>query len=221
MSNIYSSVRQCPVPNLFLLPHSRIILRELELQCGSCRLTNSERRGLMFKPMSKYLLILTALTLIGFLFLNPPNSLSQKPADLFTDDEASKLRFSDSEWEKETIQNPEEDLIARPTILFEEPHVVDTDNGPTITTTTPADILVLFEQNNSTLNLNSLDVWGEKWILKINITDRVRPHIKKNKEGAVLHMTNVHIPEGNFKLGIKIADVNGQETVRKYRLKIE
>jgi len=175
----------------------------------------------MFKSMSRYLSILTGFTIIGFLFLNPTNSLSQKSAALFTDDEASKLRFSDSEWEKETITKPEEDLIPRPTILFEEPHVTDTDNGPTITATTPTDILVLFEQNNSTLNLDSLDVWGEKWILKINITDRVRPHITKNKDGAELHMTNVHIPEGNFKLGIKIADVNGQETVRKYRLKIQ
>jgi hypothetical protein len=175
----------------------------------------------MFKPMSKYLLRLTALAIIGFLFLNPAKSLSQESTALFTDDEAAKLRYSDEEWEKETIPKPEEDLIPRPTILFEEPQVVDTDKGPTITTTTPTDILVIFKQNNSTLNLDSLDVWGEKWFLKINITDRVRPHIKKNKQGAELHMKNVHAPEGNFKLGIKIADVNGQETVRKYRLKIE
>jgi hypothetical protein len=171
--------------------------------------------------MSRYLLILTALAIIGLLFLNPTKSLSQKSVVLLKDDEANKLRYSDSEWEKEIIPKPEEDLIPRPTILFEEPHVTDTDNGPTITATTPTDIFVVFEQNNSTLNLNSLDVWGEKWILKINITDRVRPHIKKSKKGAELHMKNVHIPEGNFKLGIKIADVNGQETVRKYRLKIQ
>ena len=159
--------------------------------------------------------------MIGFLFLNPTISLGQKSAVLFTDDEAAKLRYSDSEWEKETIPKPEEDIIPRPRILFEQPRVVDTDNGPTITTTTPTDILVIFEQNGSALNLNALDVWGEKWFLKINITDRVRPHVKKTKKGAELDMKNVHAPEGNFKLGIKIADVNGQETVRKYRLKIE
>jgi hypothetical protein len=165
--------------------------------------------------------MLIGLTMIGFLLMNPAKALSQESTSLFTDDEAAKLRYSDSEWEKEAIPKPKEDSIPRPTILFEQPKVVDTDKGPTITTTTPTNILVLFKQNNSTLNLDSLDVWGEKWFLKINITDRVRPHIKKNKEGAELDMKNVHAPEGNFKLGIKIADVNDQETVRKYRLKIE
>lgn len=175
----------------------------------------------MFESMFKYLLTLTGFTIIGFLFLNPTKSLSEKSVVLFKDDEANKLRYSDEEWEKEAIPKHKPDLIPGPKIVFQQPPVVDTDNGPTITANTPTDILVIFEQNGSPLNLNSLDVWGEKWFLKINITDRVRPHIKKIKMGAELDMKNVHAPEGNFKLGIKIADVNGQETVRKYRLKIE
>jgi hypothetical protein len=184
-------------------------------------LTTAKQCGVMFKSMSKYLLILTGFAIIGFLFLNPTRSLSEKSVVLFKDDEANKLRYSDEEWEKETIPKPEKDLIPRPTILFEQPRVIDTDKGATIITTTPTDILVIFKQNKSALNLDSLDVWGEKWFFKINITDRVRPHIKKNKEGAELHIKNAHVPEGNFKLGIKIADVNGLETTRKYRLKIE
>ena len=175
----------------------------------------------MFKSISRYLLLLTVFTIIGFVFLNPIESVSQKPVVLFTNDEANKLRFTDSEWEKEVIPKHEQDLISRPIILFEEPEVINTNNGPTIITTTPADVLVLFKQNDSTLNLDSLEVWGEKWFLKKNVTKRIRPYIKTNKEGAELHLKSVHIPKGNFKVGIKIADVNGQETIKKYRLKVE
>jgi len=171
--------------------------------------------------MSKNLLILTVFTIIGFVFLIPRESVSQKPAVLFTNDEADKLRFTDSEWEKEIIPKHEQDLIPRPTILFEKPEVINTNNGPTIIAITPADVFVLFKQNDSTLNLDSLEVWGEKWFLKKNVTERIRPYIKINKKGAELHMKSVHIPKGNFKVGIKIADVNGQETIRKYRLKVE
>lgn len=174
----------------------------------------------MLKSMSGYLLILTVFSTIGFLLLSQAVSLSQKPVVLFTDSDAEKLRYSDTEWDKEVIPSPEEDILA-PSIIIEEPDVIDTKKGPTIITITPANIFVLFKENGSTLDLDTLDVWGEKFFFKKNITKLVLPHIKTNKEGAVLHMKSVHIPKGKYKVGFKIADVNGRETTRKYRLKVE
>ena len=159
--------------------------------------------------------------IIGFISLNTTVSYGQKPLVLITDDEAKNLRFADSEWEKENIRNDHKALTPGPSIIIEEPDVINTDKGPTVIAIDPADIFVLFKGNNSTLDLSSLDVWAEKYFFKINVTSRVRPYIKKNKEGAELHAESVHIPHGKYKIGFKISDMNGQETTGKYLLKVE
>ena len=194
-------------------------------------LTTTEKRDILhpktntnpgLEPaMYKYLLILAVFTMIGFVLLNPTRSLSQKSEVLFSDDDADKLRYADSEWEKETIAKHEEALIARPTVIVEKPKVIDTSNGPTIITITPANVLVIFKQNDSTINLDSLDVWAEKDFFKKNVTKIFKPYIKANNEGAVMHVKSVHIPKGKYKIFFKIADINGQETTGKYRLHVK
>lgn len=172
----------------------------------------------MLKSTSTYL---TVLALICFLLLSPAVSLSEKPVVLFSDDDARKLRYSDDEWDKEVIPSPKVDDDLAPSIIIDEPDVVDSKKGPTIVAISPTDIYVIFKQNGSSLDLDTLDVWGEKFFFKKNITKLVMPHIKTNKEGAVLHMKSVHIPKGKFKVGFKISDIDGRETTRKYRLKVE
>jgi len=141
--------------------------------------------------------------------------------DFFTEYEAKQLRYSDKEWEKESVPKHEPDTLDRPSILFEEPDVLDMKKGPTIIAITPTNFFVVIKQNNSPLDMGTIKVWGEKFFIHIDITDRVLKYLKPTKDGAILHAKSIHIPKGHYKVGISIADVNGNKTEKKYRLKVE
>ena len=93
--------------------------------------------------------------------------------------------------------------------------------GPMIEAFSPVNIYIVFKENASPLNLESLNVWGEKFFFKKNLTSRVLPYIKKVPEGAVLHMKSIHVPKGNYKVGFSISDIDGRETKSKYKLKVQ
>jgi hypothetical protein len=69
--------------------------------------------------------------------------------------------------------------------------------------------------------METIKVWGEKFFIHIDITDRVLKYLKPTKDGAILHAKSIHIPKGHYKVGLSIADVNGNKTEKKYRLKVE
>jgi hypothetical protein len=140
---------------------------------------------------------------------------------LFTEDEAKELRYSNKEWEKESVPKHEPDTLERPSIIFDEPDVLDMKKGPTIIAITPTNFFVVIKQNDSPLDLGTIKVWGEKFFIHIDITDRVLKYLKPTKDGAILHAKSIHIPKGHYKVGISIADVNGNKTEKKYRLKVE
>jgi hypothetical protein len=140
---------------------------------------------------------------------------------LFTENEAKELRYSNKEWEKESVPKHEPDTLDRPSILFEEPEVLDMKKGPTIIAITPTNFFVVIKQNNSPLDMETIKVWGEKFFIHIDITDRVLKYLKPTKDGAILHAKSIHIPKGHYKVGLSIADVNGNKTEKKYRLKVE
>ena len=175
----------------------------------------------MLKSTISNLLTITLFSTIVFFILSPAVSLGEKPAVLFSDDDARELRYSDAEWDKESAPGVVKDDDLAPSIVIDEPDVIDTKKGPTIEAITPSNLFVVFKQNGSPLNLDTLDVWGEKFFLKKNVTKRILPYIKTNKEGAVLHMESVSIPKGNYKVGFKISDMDGRETTGKYRLKVQ
>ncbi len=80
---------------------------------------------------------------------------------------------------------------------------------------------VLSDDEDSPLDLGTIKVWGEKFFIHIDITDRVLKYLKPTKDGAILHAKSIHIPKGHYKVGLSIADVNGNKTEKKYRLKVE
>jgi len=166
-------------------------------------------------------MLLTVISMIGFLFLSPGVSLGEKTDELFSENDAKKLRYSDAEFDKETVEGEVKDDDNAPSIVIEEPAVMEMKKGPMIEAVTPINIYVIFKQNASPINLESLDVWGEKFFFKKNLTSRVLPHIKTDKEGAVLNMKSIHVPKGNYKVGFKISDIDGRETTAKYKLKVE
>ncbi len=140
---------------------------------------------------------------------------------LFTEDEAKQLRYSDKEWKKEKLPANRPGTLDRPSILIEEPDVVDTDKGPTIIAVDPANVFIVIKQNDSPLDPGTLKVWGEKLFLHIDVTERVLKYFKPDKQGAILHAKGIHIPKGRYKVGISIKDVNGEKMEKKYRLKVE
>ena len=144
-----------------------------------------------------------------------------EPDHLFTEDEASQLRYSDKEWKKEVLPSNKPDTLDRPSIKIEEPDVVHTDKGPTIIAVDPANVFIVIKQNDSPLDPGTLKVWGEKFFVHIDVTNRVLKYFKTNKEGAILHAKGIHIPKGHYKVGVSIADINGNKMEKKYRLKVE
>lgn len=173
----------------------------------------------MFRLITTYILI--ALTFSAFTFLSPGFSEDKDKTELFTKDEAKVLRYNDDEWKKEVLPTNSPDTIDHPSILFEDPKVTNTDKGPTIVVIEPTSVLITIKQNDSPLDPGTLKVWGEKFFVHIDVTDRVLKYFKVTKEGAVLKADSVHIPHGHYKVGVSIADVNGNKTEKKYRLKVE
>lgn len=140
---------------------------------------------------------------------------------LFTEDEANQLRYTDKEWGKEKLPKNKPDTLDRPSIIFEEPDVVDTDKGPTIIAVDPTNVFIVIKQNDSPLDPGTLKVWGEKFFVHIDVTDKVLKYFKTNKDGAILHAKGIHIPKGHYKVGVSIKDVNGKKMEKKYHLKVE
>lgn len=175
----------------------------------------------MIKPISEYLLLSIVFAAIAVASSIPAYSDDQTHVQLLTNDEAKELKFSDSEWDKEPPIAHEDSQDPAPGILIKDPELIDETKGPTIIMITPANVLVLFEENDSKLDLDTLEVWAEKYFLKKNITSRVRKYITTDENGARLKVDSVKVPSGKYKVGIKIADVDGRETIRKYRLKVK
>ena len=174
-------------------------------------------KGIMSKTISKGLLIIFAI----FSAAVSSPAVSDEEPYLFTEGEAKELRYNKEEWKRETVPKHEPDTLNRPSIIVEEPDVVDTDKGPTILAVDPANVFIVIKQNESPLDPGTIQVWGEKFIFKIDVTDRVLKYFTTNKEGAILHAKSIHIPKGRFKVGISIADVNGNKTEKKYLLRVE
>jgi len=101
----------------------------------------------------------------------------------FTDKEAEQLHYSDKEWGKEVVPRHKPDTLDRPSIKIEEPDVEDTDNGPTILAVDPTNVFVQIKQNDSELDPGTIKVWGEKFFVKIDVTERVLKYFKTTKGG--------------------------------------
>lgn len=175
----------------------------------------------MLKTRAGYILIFTVIATAGFLLLGQTESFGEEPPELFSEDDAMKLRYTDAEFDKETAEGEVKDDDQSPSIVIDEPVIVEMKKGPMIEAVTPINIYVIFKQNASPLNLETLDVWGEKFFFKKNLTSRVLPYVKTDKEGAVLHMKSIHVPRGNYKVGFSISDIDGRKTKAKYKLKVD
>lgn len=172
----------------------------------------------MLKQSSTLLLIII---LGAVTFLPPAFSEDDSKTELFTKDEAKVLRYSKDEWKKEVLPTSPPDTIDHPSIVFEEPPVDNTDKGPTIIAVDPTNVLITIKQNDSELDPGSLKVWGEKFFIHVDVTDRVLKYFKVTKDGAYLKADSIHIPKGHYKVGMSISDVNGNKTEKKFLLEVQ
>ena len=168
-----------------------------------------------------YLIITAVISLAATFIFIPSAPAEQDSPALISEHDAKDLRFSDEEFDKESASGEVKSDDKAPSIVIDEPAVMEMKKGPMIEAITPVNIYIIFKQNASPLNLESLNVWGEKFFFKKNLTSRVLPYIKTVPEGAVLHMKSIHVPKGNYKVGFSISDIDGRETKAKYKLKVQ
>lgn len=162
-----------------------------------------------------------AAAILFLISIIPVASQGEKHEELFSEQDAKELRYSDKEFDKETASGEVKSDDKAPSIVIEEPAVMEMKKGPMIEAVSPINVYVIFKQNASELNLGSLEVWGEKFFFKKDLTNRVLPYLKIDKEGAFIDMKSIHVPKGNYKVGFKISDTDGRETKAKYKLKVE
>ncbi len=132
---------------------------------------------------------------------------------LLNEEEAAVLRLSDKEWNQPPLMY--RSIQAGPLIKVHEPALLDEKN-PIIETLTPMNLKIIFEKNDSPVDMESLEVTAKKGFLSISITDRVQKYIK----GTILDAREIEFPRGKFRIQVEIADVAGIITSREYRLKV-
>ena len=133
---------------------------------------------------------------------------------LLTPQEAEQLRLSDTEWKRKTFR-----LAAPgwkgPVIFLEKPDLKDASvEPPYVGTSSPVNLVVLFKERNAPVDMGSLQVFGKKGILKLSLTERLKPYLKSTS----LEAPDVHVPPGRFLVEVSIQDVKGQKTKQSYRL---
>ena len=126
-------------------------------------------------------------------------------------EEAMELRLSESEWSRLPIQT--RGISRGPVIDFRTP-IVKNSGNPTLEALSPLSLTVFFEEKNAPVDMASLEVVAKKGFFSKSLTDRVTPFV----EGTTLQATGLKIPSGKFKIQIIIADLQGNQTSKEYRL---
>ncbi|QJB57055.1 hypothetical protein [Pseudodesulfovibrio sp. zrk46] len=134
---------------------------------------------------------------------------------LLSMDEAKELRLEDEEWEKGGMPKALGYGIG-PKIVFESPKVKETDKGLVIDSPSTMDLLVFFREGIAPVNMKSLNIKAKKGWFSKNLTKRLEPYLL----GQSIRANNVKIPSGRFKLEIKVADDDGNESVQEYMCEI-
>jgi hypothetical protein len=145
--------------------------------------------------------------------IDPQTSPTLLGVALLTNEEAHQFQLTDQEWLLPTaMPSPGQG----PHVMVQKPQVLAASETPTLTATSPTDLLVVFKPNRAPVNMDSLEVQARKGIFKISLTDRLKPYI----QGTTIQAPNLEIPSGKFLIEIGIADVQGERTFRKYYLQV-
>jgi len=148
---------------------------------------------------------------IGLVNMGHMQLVGQRTLALLTPNEATQLRITEEEWQ---LPPRTRALSIGPRIIIKCPPIKDVADGPLSETISPTDLMIFFEENRASVDMNSLQVEAKKWLFTLSLTARLRPYI----QGTSLQAKGVRVPEGLFVIQIEIADVAGAKTVGTYRL---
>src|SRR5215471_3065859 len=101
---------------------------------------------------------------------------AKSPLQLLTSDEAKQLRLTEQEWRQP--QPRMRALSLGPRIVIQMPTVKDTEAGREITTVTPTELQVSFEESQAPVDMDSLEVRARKGIFSKSLTSLLRPYIQ-------------------------------------------
>jgi hypothetical protein len=132
---------------------------------------------------------------------------------LFTPQDAEGLRLTEEEWTKPLRTR---EISVGPRIVFQRPQVREAAQGPLLETSTPVDLLVVFEARGVAVDMQSLRVQACKGLFCKSLTETLRPYIRETRVEA----RDVQVPEGRFAIKIDITDLQGRKTSGTYRLEV-
>lgn len=153
--------------------------------------------------------------LVVCLALIPQMSFAEDGFMLLSVQEAKELQLDDAEWEEGGMPKSFGFGIG-PKIIFESPQVEETDKGLIIASPSQMDLLVVFRDGVSPVDMETLNIKAKKGWFSKNLTKRLQPYL----HGQSLKAENVKIPSGRFKLEIKVSDHKGNESLQEYLCEI-
>jgi hypothetical protein len=103
-----------------------------------------------------------------------------------------------------------------PSIIVKSPVVTQSDGVSTIETTTPATLSVTFADEQSPVDMNTLEISAHKGFFSKSLTAMLRRFVHQN----TLEVSNASIPPGRYLLEVSIADQAGSRTDETYRLEV-
>lgn len=162
-------------------------------------------------PSNRVWLLLLAVVL--WLVTSGLTQPSRQGLVLFTPQEAEQLRLTAAEWQ---LPPRTRSLSPGPRIVLQHPQAKDSSTGPVIETLSPTDFFVVFEENHTPVDMDSLQITAKKGIFSTSFTARLKPYI----QGTSLQAKAVQIPAGRFLIQIEIADRQGTKTTETYRLMV-
>lgn len=160
--------------------------------------------------------VITIGLILTLVLVLPVCVYSMQALTLLTFEEARELQLDDAEWEAGSIPKSVGIGIG-PKIVFENPIVQTTDNGLLIASKSTMDLVILFEDGLSPVDMESLKVKARKGWFSKSLTKRLKPYLQGNS----IRAEKVKIPSGRFKLEIKIADTSGTEVLQEYLCEIK
>ncbi len=158
--------------------------------------------------------VLVVALVIG-MFIMPGSSTADDSFMLLSFEEAKELDLDDAEWDKGGIPKALGYGIG-PKIIFERPTVKETDKGLLINSPSQMDLVVLFKDGISPVNMKTLKIKAKKGWFSKSLTKRLKPYLL----GQSIRANDIKIPSGRFKLEIKVADKDGNESVQEYLCEI-
>ena len=127
--------------------------------------------------------------------------------------DAARLKLTDHEWRHVPRTRG---IQAGPRIIVKRPPISQSSGVPTIETTSPVTLSVVFDDDRSPVDMSTLEVSAHRGPFSKSLTAMLRPFIRQN----ALEVSNARIPLGRFLLEVSIADQAGNRTDEMYRLEV-